>query len=104
VSSVARFLQRSRRYPNARLAALGLVSILLVGGVLKSLEGLGWLSFQYLKEPEKKPNWESDWNVFLTAYWVMGIVSIAVDVVAMTMIVFAGYGAIRDLVRRRFAR
>jgi hypothetical protein len=87
-------------FPNVRLAGLGLILILLYAGVLTAIEAAARPLFDYLTEPVKVPNWEVYWNAFLTTAWVVGIILMPVMFAGMTMIVFAGYRAVRDFVLR----
>jgi hypothetical protein len=103
MSAAARFLKWSKAFPNARIAALGLMLILLVAGLLKSVEAFGWVFFKYLTVPVKMPNWESYWNGFLTSLWLLSIVLLPVMLAGMTMILFAAYRAVRDLLAKKLA-
>ena len=89
----ARFLKWTSAYPNARLAALGLVLMYAPLGVFKGIEWLLLKSFTGL---------ETYWNVILWTFWVFGVVVVfPIMLAGMVMIPFAGYRAVRDLLRRR---
>jgi hypothetical protein len=104
MSGEARFLKWSAAYPNSRLAAFGMVLILLAAAVLKSVEALGWMLFNYLTEPVKTPGWESYWNAFLIGVWATSIILLTVMITGMAMIMFAAYRAIREFLGRKLGR
>jgi hypothetical protein len=106
VNAAGRIWKWSAKYPNARLAALGVILIYGPAGIAKGIEGIGWLVFRYLTEPVRTPNWEIYWNIFVWSFWVFGVVVVFPLMLAgATIIPFAAYRAIRDFfARRRFAR
>ncbi|MFO1021364.1 MAG: hypothetical protein U0903_11795 [Planctomycetales bacterium] len=91
-----------RRWPNLRLALLGL--FLIFGAVfgVQVIEMALKQIFISLTEPTKQPGWEEKWETSLYAAWLIGVVIILpLMLTGMTIIPFTAYRAIRDFFLRR---
>ena len=100
MNALARFNQWSRKYPNARLAALGLILIYIPVGAAKGFEVATIKLFDFLYEGP-------DGGVYyrlaaIPTVIVMFLLCIPIFV-GTVMIPFAAYRAIRDYFARRRA-
>jgi hypothetical protein len=90
---LARINQWSKTFPNARLAVLGLILIVLAVGVGSVIEATGRPLFEYLTQ---RPGGEIYWELIVKSMPIVGILLLIPTLAGMTMIPFAAYRAIRD--------
>jgi hypothetical protein len=98
MGAIARFNEWSKRFPNARLAAVGLILIYVPGGLAKVIEQATIAFCNFLNET---PN--NDFYIDVIGKVVLVVIGLLMVpmVVGMVMIPFAAYRAIRDYYIRR---